>query len=63
MSDEPDPPAKPKGGRPRVADPLIPVGTALRTKEYDQLIKAATAHETTVSALVRTWLRLKLKSR
>ena len=50
-----------KGGRPRVADPLIPVGTALRSAEYDRLIKAATAHDTTVSALVRAWLRLKLK--
>jgi len=59
MTDAPRP--KPsKGGRPRVADPLIPVGTALHTKEYDRLIKAATAHDTTVSALVRKWLRLTL---
>jgi hypothetical protein len=61
MTDEdPRAPAK-KGGRPRVAEPGVPVGTWLPPREYDQLIKAANAHETTVSSLVRTWLRLKLK--
>ena len=60
MTDEPDPP-KPKGGRPRAPEPGVPVATWMTTAEYDKLIKAANAHETTVSSLVRTWLRLKLK--
>jgi hypothetical protein len=59
---DPDPPAKAsKGGRPRVADPGVPVATWLRPADYDKLIKTANAHETTVSDLVRTWLHLKLK--
>ena len=60
MTDE-APPAKPKGGRPRLEDPGVPVATWLPSSDYDRLIKVATKHDTTVSALVRTWLRLKLK--
>lgn len=60
---EPDPPApaKPKGGRPRVAEPGVPVGTWLPSRDYDKIAKAAKAHDVTISALVRSWLRLKLK--
>jgi hypothetical protein len=61
MTDE-APPVKPsKGGRPRAPDPGVPVATWLPSSDYDRLLKTATKHETTVSALVRTWLRLKLK--
>jgi hypothetical protein len=59
MTDEAPP--KPKGGRPRVREPGVPVATWLRPAEYDKLIQTANAHETTVSSLVRVWLRLKLK--
>jgi hypothetical protein len=55
-------PEKPsKGGRPRVPEPGVPVATWLRPSDYDKLIKTANAHETTVSSLMRKWLRLKLK--
>jgi hypothetical protein len=55
-------PAKPgKPGRPRVPEPGAPVGTWLRPAEYDKLIKMANARDLTVSALVRSWLQLKLK--
>ena len=62
MSAEPPAPAKPsKGGRPRVAEPGVPVGSWLPAADYDKIAKAAKAHDVTISALVRTWLRLKLK--
>jgi hypothetical protein len=54
-----DPPRKP--GRPRVPDPGSTVSTWLPPKDYDKIIKAAKADEVTVSALVRAWLRLRLK--
>jgi hypothetical protein len=57
-----DPPvSKPKGGRPRVAEQGVPIGTWLKPADYDQIAKAAKAQEMTISALVRSWLRLKLK--
>jgi hypothetical protein len=62
MTDKPDDPPKPsKGGRPRVAEPGVPVATWLPSREYDKLIQTANAQDTTVSSLVRTWLRLQLK--
>ena len=60
MTDE-TPPAKPKGGRPRVPEPGVPVGTWLPPRDYDKIAKAAKAHDVTISALVRSWLKLKIK--
>lgn len=50
----------PKLGRPRVEEPGSAVTTWLRQREHDQLIRLAQKHETTVSALVRSLLILKL---
>jgi hypothetical protein len=55
------PAAKAKGGRPRVAEPGVPVSTWLPPREYDKILRLAKAQETTVSALMRSWLRLRLK--
>jgi hypothetical protein len=59
-------PIKPgvKPGRPRVAEPKAGAGvsTWLAPAEYDQLIKMAKARDVTISALVRSWLQLKIKS-
>lgn len=59
MADEPLPP-KSKGGRPRVADPGVPVATWLRPADYDRLIQTANAHDISVSQLVRLWLKRQL---
>jgi len=60
MTDEP-PPKPSKGGRPRVPEPGVPVGTWLPPRDYDKIALAAKAQDVTISALVRSWLRLKLK--
>lgn len=44
-----------------MADPGVPVATWLRPRDYDKLLKAAQTQDTTVSALVRQWLRFKLR--
>jgi len=59
MTDQGTP--KSKGGRPRVPEPGVPVSTWLPPADYDKIIKAAKAQEMTVSALVRTWVRLKIE--
>lgn len=47
-------------GRPRMADPGSSVSTWLRTDEHDRLIRLAMERETTVSALVRSLVILRL---
>lgn len=55
------PPQKPRG-RPRAEQPLTaPVSSWVRPGEYDRLVKIAHQRDTTVSALVRSWLILKLR--
>ena len=61
MTPPDDPPVKAKGGRPRVPEPGVPVSTWLPPRDYDKIAKAAKVQDVTISALVRTWLRLKLK--
>ena len=57
-----DPPVlKPKPGRPRVPAPGSTVSTWLPPHDYDKIIKAAKAQDVTISELVRSWLRLRLK--
>jgi|SoimicMinimDraft_17_1059745.scaffolds.fasta_scaffold78703_2 hypothetical protein len=53
-----DPP--PKRGRPPVAEPGSSVSTWLRQGEHDELIRLAQQHDTTVSSLVRQWLKLRI---
>ena len=53
-------PAKSKGGRPRVPEPGVAVYTWLRPKDYDKIVLAAKSRDTSVSALVRCWLRRNL---
>lgn len=48
-------------GRPRAEEPGSSVTTWLRQSEHDRLIKMANKHETTISALVRSLLILKLR--
>jgi hypothetical protein len=60
MADEP-PPAKRRGGRPRVPEPGVPVSTWLRASDYDQIIKTANAHDVSISQLVRAVIRSQLK--
>jgi hypothetical protein len=60
MDDDPRAPAK-KGGRPRVAEPGVSVSAWLRPADYDKIAKAAKAHDVTISALVRSLLRLQIK--
>lgn len=54
---------QPRPGRPKSSDPGSPVMTWLRQSEHDRLIRLAQAHNTTVSALVRKIVILKLPSR
>jgi hypothetical protein len=52
---------KPKPrGRPRLAAPMTPVATRLPPAEYDRLIKSAAQQDTSIAALVRQMLRLRL---
>jgi hypothetical protein len=52
----------PKRGRPRASEPgSATVSTWLPPKDYDKIIRVAKAQDVTISALVRTWLRLQLK--
>jgi hypothetical protein len=53
-------PVKPRG-RPRVEEPGTSVSTWLRPGEHDKLIQLANKHDTTISALVRQLLILKLR--
>jgi len=53
-----------KRGRPRVDTPKpgAAVSAWLPASDYDRIIKTAKAREVTISALVRSWLQLKIKS-
>ena len=59
MSDAP-----PKRGRPKVPEPKpgAVVSAWIPPKDYDTIIKAAAKQDVTISALVRQWLTLKIKS-
>jgi len=59
MADDPPVPTK-KRGRPPVPEPGVSVSTWIPPADYDKILKAAKAQEVTISALVRSWLRLKL---
>jgi hypothetical protein len=56
-----DPPVKAKGGRPRVAEPGSTVSAWVPASDYDKIIKAAKAQDVTISALVRLWLKHKIR--
>jgi hypothetical protein len=64
MADEAPPPPGGKRGRPRVDTPKpgAAVTTWLPVSDYDRIIKTAKARDVTISALVRSWLQLKIKS-
>lgn len=47
-------------GRPKSADPLVPVITRLPTSTYDQLIRFALSRRTTVSGVLRQMVVLRL---
>lgn len=53
-------PDKPRG-RPKADEPGSTVSTWLRTGEHDKLVKLAQQQETSISALVRQLLALKLR--
>ncbi len=46
-------PTRNRGGRPRVAEPRIPVSTRVTPNEFDALCRAATANNVSVSELLR----------
>jgi len=60
MTDE-APPSKAKGGRPRVPDPGATVSAWVPSRDYDKIIKAAKAQDVSISALVRLWLKHKIR--
>ena len=60
MTDE-APPKASKGGRPRVAEPRSTVSAWVPASDYDKIIKAAKAQDVTISALVRLWLKHKIR--
>jgi hypothetical protein len=45
-----------RGGRPRLADPRIPISARVTAAEYDQIASAARARGVSVSALVRAMI-------
>lgn len=51
---------KKKGGRPRVAEPRHGVSTWIRVTDYDSLLKLAKKHETSLSAIVRHLIHLRI---
>jgi len=51
---------KPKGGRPRAAEPGAVVSTWVAVSEYDRVIRLARKHDMSVSTLVRSLLKLRL---
>ena len=59
-AEDPPVPAK-KGGRPRVAEPRSTVSAWVPASDYDKIIKAAKAQDVTISALVRLWLKHKIR--
>ena len=60
MSDE-APPKPSKGGRPRVVEAGNTVSAWVPASDYDKIIKAAKAQDVTISALVRLWLKHKIR--
>ena len=51
------PPAPNRGGRPKVAEPRIPVSSRVTAAEYDRIAAAARAQGLTVAAFVRAACR------
>jgi hypothetical protein len=64
MADDAPVPVAGKRGRPRVETPKegAAVSAWLPASDYDRIIKTAKAQDVTISALVRSWLQLKMKS-
>lgn len=61
MTPPDDPPVKAKGGRPRVVEAGNTVSAWVPASDYDKIIKAAKAQDVTISALVRLWLKHKIR--
>lgn len=59
-----DPQPKRKPGRPRVEEAKqgINAATWLEIREYDTLCHLARKHDVTISALLRSWIRPRLKT-
>jgi hypothetical protein len=53
-------PQKSVGGRPKSAEPLVPVTTWVKPSEYDKLCRTALKHDQKLSVLVRSLLILRL---
>jgi hypothetical protein len=51
---------KPQGGRPKSAEPLVPISAWVRPTEYDKLCRLAQKRDENLSSLVRSLLILKL---
>ena len=59
---EPPPETPPKRrGRPRAEDPGVSVGTWLRNRDYDRLLRLAQHQDKSLAALIRDVLRMKLR--
>jgi hypothetical protein len=55
------PVAKGRGpGRPRTTEPMVPVTTWVREREYDRLCRLANQNDVKVSSLIRSLLILRL---
>jgi hypothetical protein len=59
MTDQVTP--KSKGGRPRAVESSVLVSSWIRSSDYQKILKAAKAKDVTVSALVRSLVRLTLR--
>jgi len=55
-----DEPPKSVGGRPKSAEPLVPVTTWVKPSEYDKLCRIAQRGDKKLSAVVRSLLILRL---
>ena len=51
-----------RGGRPKVAEPRIPISTRISAREYDAIVVAARARGVTVAAYVRATLRTAIRT-
>lgn len=52
-----------RGGRPKVAEPRVPVSSRVTAAEYDRIAAAARAQGVTIAAFVRAACRSALRSR
>lgn len=50
-----------RGGRPKIAEPRIPVSSRVTAADYDRIAAAARAQGVTVAAFVRATLRSALR--